>query len=215
MGSQWLPAPGLRHALTGKRTGSRILAVLPPAQAGDPPGVHITMIFAIDLLRTYPGTASASGTQITTGGGGLPAVPVVPAGTQPRINMPPASVEPPQITRTQVLIDGNGPRVTYGDDAVVQVTGAYWNTGQVFESTWQQQQLALIPVTASAPLLDLAASLAGRRIGSRLLIVIPVQQAFSTGQHIPPAARNARALVFVTDIIDAITQPGQPQGART
>jgi hypothetical protein len=209
MGSQWLPAPGLRHALVGKRIGSRIVAVLPPAQAGDPPGVHITMIFIVDLLKAYSGAASASGTQVTTGGGGLPTIPVVPAGTQPGITVPPSPVKTPEVMHTQVLIDGSGRRVAYGDDAIVQLVGAYWNTGQVFESTWQQQGLALIPVAASGSPLNLAANLVGSKIGSRLLIVIPVNQAFGAGQRIPAAAKDAGALVFVVDIIDAINQVGR------
>lgn len=214
MGSQWLPAPGLRHALVGKKIGSRIVAVLPPAQAGDPPGVHITMIFAIDLLKAYSGAASASGTQATTGGGDLPTIPVVPAGTQPGIKIPPSPVKTPKTMHTQVLIDGSGRRMTYGDDAIVQVVGAYWNTGQVFESTWQQQGLALILVTASGSPFDLAANLAGSKIGSRLLIVIPANQAFGVGQRIPAAAKDAGALVFVVDIIDAINQAGLLEGVR-
>jgi peptidylprolyl isomerase len=214
MGSQWLPAPGLRHALVGKRIGSRIVAVLPPAQAGDPPGVHITMIFAIDLLRAYSGAASAYGRRVTTGGGDLPAIPLVPAGAQPVIKVPPSPVRIPEIMHTQVLIDGSGRRVAYGDDAIAQVVGAYWNTGQVFESTWQQQGLALIPVTRTDSPPGLAANLADRKIGSRLLIVIPVKQAFSSGQRIPAAARNAGALVFVVDIVDAINQIGLLQGVR-
>jgi peptidylprolyl isomerase len=214
MGSQWLPAPGLRHALVGKRIGSRIVAVLPPAQAGDPPGVHITMIFAIDLLKAYSGAASAYGRQVTTGGGDLPTIPLVPTGTQPVIKVPPSPVRTPKIMHTQVLIDGSGRRVAYGDDAIVQVVGAYWNTGQVFESTWQQQGLALIPVAKSDSPLDLAANLVGSKIGSRLLIVIPVKQAFSSGQRIPAAARNAGALIFVVDIIDAINQVGLLEGVR-
>src|SRR5580698_2499657 len=214
MGSQWLPAPGLRHALVGKRIGSRIVAVLPPAQAGDPPGVHITMIFAIDLLKAYSGAASAYGRQVTTGGGDLPTIPPVPTGTQPVVKVPPSPERTPGITHTQVLIDGSGRRVAYGDDAIVQVVGAYWNTGQVFESTWQQQGLALIPVTKSDSPLDLAANLVGSKIGSRLLIVIPVKQAFSSSRRVPAAARNAGALVFVVDIIDALNQIGLLEGVR-
>lgn len=214
MGSQWLPAPGLRHALVGNRIGSRIVAVLPPAQAGDPPGVHITMIFVIDLLKAYSGDASASGTQVTTGGGDLPTIPVVPTGTQPGIKVPPSPVKTPEIMHTQVLIDGSGRRMAYGDDAIVQVVGAYWNTGQVFESTWQQQGLTLIPVTASGPPVDLGANLVGSKIGSRLLIVIPAKQAFGTGQRAPAAAKDSAALVFVVDIIDAVNQAGLREGVR-
>ena len=62
--------PGLESALIGKKTGSRVLAVIPPADgygsAGDSQlGItgSTTLVFVIDMIKEYPDTASASGTQ--------------------------------------------------------------------------------------------------------------------------------------------------------
>src|SRR6266496_623287 len=66
--------PGLEMALTGKKVGSRVLAVIPPAEgfgtSGNPQaGIKgtTTLVFVVDMLRAYSDTAGATGTQVSDG----------------------------------------------------------------------------------------------------------------------------------------------------
>jgi len=71
--------PGLETALIGKKVGSRVLAVIPPADGYGTAGNSdlgitgsTTLVFVIDVIKSYADTASATGTQVSNGGGDLP-----------------------------------------------------------------------------------------------------------------------------------------------
>src|SRR5215469_2452489 len=84
-GPQIIPAQlgltGLSQALKSARLGSRVVAVLPPKYAYGTSGQSQlgvkgsdTLVWVIDLLQQYSGKQSASGPQLSTGGGALPSV---------------------------------------------------------------------------------------------------------------------------------------------
>src|SRR4029077_1943554 len=69
--------PGLESALIGQKVGSRVLAVIPPAQGYGTSGNSqlgitgsTTLVFVIDVLKSYSDTAGATGAQVSSGGGG-------------------------------------------------------------------------------------------------------------------------------------------------
>ena len=83
--------PGLTTALEGKKMGSRVLAVLPPkygygASGNSQVGItgSDTLVFVVDMIKEYAGTASASGAQVSSGGGILPTV-TAKTGTAPSV----------------------------------------------------------------------------------------------------------------------------------
>ena len=89
--------PGLESALVGKKMGSRVLAVIPPAQgfgtSGNPQaGISgtTTLVFVIDVLKSYSDTAGATGAQVSAGGGSLPTV-SAKSGTAPTLIFPSSS----------------------------------------------------------------------------------------------------------------------------
>ncbi len=141
-GPQMIPAqmglPGLSTALKGARLGSRIVAVLPPKYGYGTNGqaqLQIkgtdTLVWVIDLLQQYSSTQSATGPQVSTGGGALPAV-TAKAGQAPVITVPKST--PPAKLSVTTLIKGSGPKLAKGDTAVTQYVGANWRTGKVFGS---------------------------------------------------------------------------------
>jgi len=73
--------PGLETALIGQKVGSRVLAVIPPADGYGTSGNSqlgitgsTTLVFVIDVIKSYTDTASAFGSQESNGGGTLPTV---------------------------------------------------------------------------------------------------------------------------------------------
>jgi FKBP-type peptidyl-prolyl cis-trans isomerase len=82
--------PGLSKALIGQKVGSRVLAVIPPADAFGTTGnseigvgAKDTVIFVVDMLKTFDNTVGVAGKQISNGGGTLPTVVAGAAGKTP------------------------------------------------------------------------------------------------------------------------------------
>jgi peptidylprolyl isomerase len=205
--------PGLQTALVGKKVGSRVLAVIPPAQgygtSGNPQfGVSgtTTLVFVVDLLRAYADNASASGTQMSAGGGALPKV-KASAGTAPTLTFPASS--PPSGLVARTLIRGKGAKVAKGQLVVAQYTGYIWRTKKVFGSSWSSGSPFGFVIDASPeqviPGWDRA--LTGQPVGSRLMLSIPPKEGYGASGASQAGIKGTDTLVFVVDIIDAI-KPG-------
>ncbi len=207
--------PGLQSALTGKPIGSRVLAVIPPKQgfgtSGNPnAGIKgtTTLVFVVDVLKAYNGKETASGTAQSTGGGSLPTVTEpTKAGTAPTVKMPASSVKPPTTTQVKTLIKGSGPAVAKGDAVVVQYVGYIWRTGKVFDSSWSRNaEFGFTDgATPSQVIPGWDTGLVGQTVGSRVLLVIPPKDGYGSSGASQAGINGTDTLVFVVDIIDAVT----------
>jgi peptidylprolyl isomerase len=202
--------PGLESALTGKKIGSRVLAVIPPKEgfgtAGNPQaGISgtTTLVFVIDMINAYPTTASASGAQESNGGGSLPTVAAHP-GSAPTVSIP--SSKPPTTLVTKTLIKGSGPKLVKGQYVVAQYTGYIWRTPkQPFNSSWSGGSPFgfIIGASPSQVITGWDTGLVGQTVGSRVMLVIPPKDGYgSTGQS-SAGIKATDTLVFVVDVIDA------------
>jgi FKBP-type peptidyl-prolyl cis-trans isomerase len=205
--------PGLATALIGKKVGSRVLAVIPPAEGYGSAGNSelgisgtTTLVFVIDVMKTYSDTASASGTQESDGGGTLPAVKAKP-GSAPTVTFP--SNAPPANLVAQTLIKGDGPKIVKGQYVVIQYTGYIWRTKKVFQSSWSTGYPFGFVLDASPeqviPGFD--SGLAGQTVGSRVLLVIPPKDGYGSAGASQAGITGTDTLVFVVDIIDALKAP--------
>jgi len=213
-GPQMIPPemglPGLTTALAGARMGSRVVAVLPPkygyGSAGQSQlgiGPTDTMVWVIDLLQQFSGTQSASGTQVSNGGGALPTV-SAKSGQAPVITIP--KLSPPAKLSVTTLIKGSGPKLVDGDTVVAQYVGVIWRTGKVFSSTWPSAQVPTgLPFSFQLGG-DVVAGwnegLAGVPVGSRVMLVIPPALGYGPVGGQPSAGIEKNdSLVFVIDIL--------------
>jgi FKBP-type peptidyl-prolyl cis-trans isomerase len=205
--------PGLETALIGQKVGSRILAVIPPADGYGTSGNSqlgitgsTTLVFVIDVLKSYADTASAVGAAESNGGGSLPTV-TAHAGTAPTVTVP--SAKPPTALVTKTLIKGSGPKVAKGQYVIAQYTGYIWRTKKVFDSSWTAGSPFGFVIGASPeqviPGWD--TGLAGQTVGSRVMLVIPPKDGYGTTGASQAGITGTDTLVFVVDIIDAF-QPG-------
>jgi len=204
--------PGLESALIGKKVGSRILAVIPPAQGYGTSGNSqlgitgsTTLVFVIDVLKSYSDTASATGAQESSGGGTLPAV-SAKAGTAPTLTFPSSS--PPSALVTRTLVKGNGPKVVKGEYVIAQYTGYIWRTKKVFGSSWSSGSPFGFVIGASPeqviPGWD--KGLEGQTVGSRVMLSIPPAEGYGSAGASQAGITSKDTLVFVVDIIDAFKQ---------
>ena len=202
--------PGLETALVGKKTGSRILAVIPPAQgfgsSGNPQaGVTgtTTLVFVIDLLKVYSGTAGATGAQVSNGGGNLPTV-AAKSGTAPTVTF--ASSSPPGALVTKTLVKGSGPKIDKGQFIVAQYTGYIWRTKKVFSSSWSSGSPFgfVIGATPEQVIPGWDKGLVGQTVGSRVMLSIPPAQGYGSSGASQAGIKGNDTLLFVVDIIDAL-----------
>src|SRR5271170_8027401 len=201
--------PGLETALIGQKVGSRVLAVIPPAEGYGTSGNSqlgitgkTTLVFVIDVIKSYSDTSSASGTQVSNGGGSLPTVTAHP-GSAPTVTIP--ANKPPTSLVTTTLIKGSGPKLVKGQYVVAQYTGSIWRTKAVFDSSWTSGSPFGFVIGASPEqvITGWDTGLAGQTVGSRVMLVIPPKDAYGTTGASQAGITGTDTLVFVIDIIDA------------
>ena len=202
--------PGLESALIGKKVGSRILAVIPPSQGYGTSGNSqlgitgsTTLVFVIDVLKSYSDTAGATGTQVSAGGGNLPTV-SAKSGTAPTLTFP--SSAPPSALVTKTLVKGSGSKVAKGDYVIAQYVGYIWRTKKVFGSSWSSGSPFGFVIGASPeqviPGWD--KGLVGQTAGSRVMLSIPPAQGYGKSGASQAGIKGNDTLVFVVDIIDTL-----------
>ncbi len=201
--------PGLEKALRGKPMGSRVLAVIPPADGygskGNPQGGikgTDTLVFVIDMINDYTATSSAGGQQVSHGGGALPTVGSA-QGSAPSVTLPKGS--PPKSLMVRTLVRGTGPAITKGQYVITQYVGEIWRTKKVFDSSWQRRQPfgARIAAQPSQVIPGWDKGLVGQTIGSRVLLVIPPSDGYGKTGNRQAGIKATDSLVFVVDILGA------------
>ncbi len=211
-GPQMLPAQmglsGLDTALKGAKIGSRIVAVLPPKYGYGSSGNSElgvtgtdTMVWVIDLLQQFSPTASASGKQVSAGGGSLPSV-TAKTGQAPVITVPKNS--PPKKLSVTTLIQGTGPKLVSGDTVVAQYVGVIWRTGKVFTSSWPSTSQSGFPQSfqlGGQLIQGWNDSLPGVRVGSRVMVVIPPSLGYGKSGNSSAGIKGTDSLVFVIDVV--------------
>jgi FKBP-type peptidyl-prolyl cis-trans isomerase len=202
--------PGLETALVGQKVGSRVLAVIPPADGYGTSGNSelgitgsTTLVFVIDVIKSYADTASASGTEVSSGGGTLPTVAAHP-GSAPTVTIP--SSKPPTTLVTKTLIKGDGPTLAKGQFVVAQYTGYIWRTKKVFDSSWASGSPFGFVFQASPEqvITGWDTGLVGQTVGSRVMLVIPPKDGYGSTGASQAGITGTDTLVFVVDIIDAL-----------
>jgi peptidylprolyl isomerase len=201
--------PGLTTALDGKKMGSRVLAVLPPKYGYGTAGnsqVGVTgkdtLVFVVDMIRAYAGTASASGTHVSDGGGSLPAV-TAKANTAPAVKVP--TTPPPGKLVVKTLIKGSGPPVAKGQEVVTQYVGLNWRTRTTFDSSWSRGAPFGFEIGASPAQIipGWNTGLIGVPVGSRVMLVVPPKDGYGSTGQAQAGIKGTDTLVFVVDVLDA------------
>jgi FKBP-type peptidyl-prolyl cis-trans isomerase len=215
-GPQMIPAkmglPGLAAALKGAHLGSRIVAVLPPKYGYGTAGESQlqvtgkdTLVWVIDLIQQFSVAQSASGTQLSNGGGKLPTI-TAKAGQAPVISIPKNS--PPSKLSVTTLIKGTGPKLTNGETVVAEYVGSIWRTGKVFSTTWPtSNQPGGIPFSfqlGGGVIEGWNDGLIGVPVGSRMMLVIPPSLGYGpSGGQASAGIKKNDSLVFVIDVLAA------------
>ena len=125
-------------------------------------------------------------------------VPVItgPFGKDPLITIPDASPSRQLIVRT--LLPGSGPAIRRGDYVIFNVEGMVWADGRQVVDSFTGHTPQGLPLKDAMPAWR---ELAGQRVGSRVLMVVPPAAGFGRGGDPAASIKGSDTLVFVFDVL--------------
>lgn len=163
---------GWKYGLADTKAGDRVLVVIPPEYGygdtdnGSIPGGS-TLVFVVDILGTMSVTTDALTAAIPTDAA-LPEGLTVSGelGQEPTLTL---AADAPQPTETQVVViaEGAGDEITEDDSLFYHAVGGYW--GDEATSSWQDTYQQVDSGGGEETI--------GKRIGSRILLAYPADEA--------------------------------------
>lgn len=197
-----LPITGLSEGLQCSTVGSRVAVVMPGDEAftdeNRPAGIAASdsIVVVVDFKDAF--LARAQGiAQVAPAG--MPSVVLAPDGT-PGITVP--NADAPEKLRVATLIDGDGADVDTGDRVLVNYTGVIWDTGTVFDSSWESGRPLPIELTEGQAFPGFLAALEDAEVGDQILAVIPPDQGY--GDQPQGAIPADSTLVLVIDVLGVL-----------
>ena len=199
--------PGFVEGLVGATKGGRLVFTIPPAKGFGSAGNQNlgvsgtdTIVVVADVADVHTPMTKIEGTQAASPAG-LPTVEFKNGPTkEPTVTVPKSAA--PTVTKEATLIEGTGPEVKKGQTISAQYHGVLWKDGSVFDSSWQRGEAADFPIGVGAVIPGWDKTLVGKKVGSRVLVVIPPKDGYGTAGS-PPKISGTDTLVFVVDILDA------------
>lgn len=195
---------GLSKAIACATEGSRVVGVIPPVdafgEAGAPDfGLEAAqpLVFVADIVRILPEPLARAEGDAQDAPEGFPTVELDENGA-PTITIPDAA--PPAEYQEAVLIQGDGEEVSETATVTVHYTGINWNTGEVFDSSWERGQPAQFPTGGVIP--GFRDALVGSNVGSQIIAVIPPELGYGPQGGTPDGGIGPDdTIVFVVDIL--------------
>ncbi|WP_066039042.1 FKBP-type peptidyl-prolyl cis-trans isomerase [Herbiconiux solani] len=192
--------PGIVNAVNCVPVGSRVVAVIPPADAfGDTGNTSLgitatdSMVMVADVEGIIPTRAQGEDQPAQDG---FPTVTLGDDGA-PTVTIP--SGDAPTELKTEVLKKGDGPTVGDGDNVTVQYQGLVWGTGKIFDQSWGQGGPRTFPTTGVVK--GFSAALVGQSVGSQVVVVIPPDQGYGSAGNSSAGISGTDTIVFVIDIL--------------
>ncbi|MGW3663501.1 FKBP-type peptidyl-prolyl cis-trans isomerase [Streptomyces sp. NPDC005141] len=195
---------GWRYGLVGKKAGSRVEMSVPPtwgygtqgnAQAGIK-GTD-TLVFVVDIENTFNSKSSAKGKNVAQSDAALPKVGTNTDGDAPKITVP--KTDAPTKLVANYVIEGDGEEVAANSSVLVQYEGVLWDSGKEFDSTYKRGQLTSFSLQQVVK--GWAQGLTGKKVGSRVLIVIPPKLGYGDNPPAGSGIKKDSTLVFSVDIL--------------
>lgn len=194
-----VPIEGIKKGLECATKGSRVAMTIPASEGYPatslPAGLteEDSIVVVLDILDAYPARATGAPQVMQSG---LPAVVLNEDGV-PGITVP--STDPPSELTIADLRTGSGETVKAGDSVVLHYTGVLWDTGDVFDSSWENGAPITLTADPESLIPGFAEALTGEKVGSQVLAVIPPDQGY--GDQAQGSIPADSTLVFVIDIL--------------
>ncbi|WP_336110927.1 FKBP-type peptidyl-prolyl cis-trans isomerase [Streptomyces sp. PTD9-10] len=201
---------GWRYAIAGKKVGSRIELAVPPelgyGKSGNPQaGIKgtDTLVFVIDLMDSFNSKSSAQGKPVPQTDAALPKVGTNTDGKAPEITVP-KSAPPKKLVSTYVL-QGDGDEIKANQTVLCQFKAVVWDGGKTFQQTYGSGRLSQFSLEQMQQAVKgLAEGLTGKKVGSRVLVVVPPELGYGDNPPSGGAVKKGSTLVFSVDILAAM-----------
>ncbi len=196
--------PGMVKTIQCSTVGSRVVAIVPPADAfgADGPNVGIaetdSLVFVFDIKSVEPApteSESPAAEPLPTPAEWTDNVPTVNLdGDVPTVTIP--ETDPPSELLLKVITAGDGDEVTADSTVTVDYQGISWDTGEVFDQSYTRGEASSFPI--SGVISGFGAAMVGQQVGATLLVTIPPTYAYGTD---PDAHElGGQTLVFLIQI---------------
>ncbi|WP_024365269.1 FKBP-type peptidyl-prolyl cis-trans isomerase [Arthrobacter sp. TB 26] len=184
------------NAFVGAKIGSHLALAVPGAAAAEGAEAQPTQLLVVKVLsaKDAPKVLDKPEGEAVTPPAGLPTVKDNDKGI-PEINVD--GVAAPTALVSQDLVKGTGPAVKESDTITVNYVGVALAGGKVFDSSFDSGKKATFPLTGVIK--GWTQGLAGKTVGSRVLLVIPKDLAYPDATA--ASGQPEGDLVFVVDIL--------------
>jgi peptidylprolyl isomerase len=113
-----------------------------------------------------------------------------------------APAKPPKGLQVIPLVEGDGAEVAEGDQLTVDYFGAVWGETKPFDDSYSKGQPTEFALAKGQLIDGWVQGLAGVKVGSRVMLVIPPKLGYGK-QGQPPTIPGNSTLVFVIDVLGA------------
>jgi peptidylprolyl isomerase len=196
---------GLAKTLQCSPVGTRVVGVIPPADAFKTAGSTDLGVAAKDNIVFVADVVSFTPTALKTATGAtqapLPGFPTVVFSSKglPTVTVPKAAA--PTKYEEEVLIKGKGKTVAADSNVTVNYQLVLWRTGKVVagNDTWAAGKTADFNTGQVVP--GFKKGLEGQTVGSRVLMVLPPSEGYGTTGSSAAGITGTDDLVFLVDIL--------------
>jgi len=117
--------------------------------------------------------------------------------------VPTTDAAPPCGLEISDVVVGEGPEAVAGASVAVKYVGAFYGTGEEFDSSWSRGEDETLPVTVGAGQVipGFEQAIEGMQVGGRRMVVIPSELGYGSTARGPIPADST--LVFVLDLVQA------------
>jgi FKBP-type peptidyl-prolyl cis-trans isomerase len=135
----------------------------------------------------------------------VPAPAGVTADLQTKPVVTPSLTPPPTELQYADIVKGSGAEAVNGSRVEVKYVGAFYDTGQEFDSSWKASPTQTIPfgICQSGVIPGFAVGPAGMKVGGRRAITIPARLGYGM-RGSPPTIPGGATLVFVVDLVKVL-----------
>ncbi|MEJ1230207.1 MAG: FKBP-type peptidyl-prolyl cis-trans isomerase [Galbitalea sp.] len=200
--------PGLVKTLECSPAGSRVVGVIPPADAFQTAGssdlgvgAKDEIVFVADVVKVSAAAPAPLKKATGTTEAPQPGFPTVvfDAKGLPTVTVP--SAPAPTAFQEEVLIKGKGAKIAANSNVIVNYQLVLWRTGKVVagNDTWAAGQTATFNTGEVVP--GFTQALEGQTVGSRVVVVIPPALGYGSAGQSQAGILGTDDLVFLVDIL--------------
>jgi peptidylprolyl isomerase len=124
-------------------------------------------------------------------------------GVKPTLTFPDAN--PTKALQVKVLSEGTGPVVVKGQLLIADYLGQIWR-GKVFDNSYDRKEPIATAIGEGAVIKGWDDGLVGKRVGSRVLLVIPPAYGYGSAGSSAAGIKGTDTLAFVIDIVSTYSK---------